>query len=107
MQERYEFGDLALDVLERRLSKTGGTIAIAPKAFDVLVHLVRHAGRLVTRRELLDQVWAGAFVEEGILSVHVSGLRKALADTTHAPRYIETVSRSGYRFIAAVTRSTV
>lgn len=107
MPERYEFGELALDVQERRLSKNGGTIALAPKAFDVLVHLVRHAGRLVTKQELLDGVWAGAFVEEGTLSVHVSGLRKALADTTHAPRYIETVSRSGYRFIAEVTRSTL
>lgn len=104
--ERYEFGDLTLDVQERRLSRKGATIALAPKAFDVLVHLVRHAGRLVTKQELLDEVWAGAFVEEGTLSVHVSGLRKALADATHSPRYIETVSRSGYRFIAEVTRST-
>src|SRR4029453_13084179 len=107
LQERYEFGDLALDVPGRRLSKNGETIALAPKAFDVLVHLVRHAGRLVAKQELLDEVWAGAFVEEGTLSVHVSGLRKALADVRHAPRYIETVSRSGYRFIADVIRSTL
>ena len=104
--ERYVFGDLALDVPERRLSRSVGMIALAPKAFDVLVHLVRNAGRLVTRQELLDEVWEGAFVEEGTLSVHVSGLRKALADTAQSPRYIETVSRSGYRFISAVTRST-
>jgi DNA-binding winged helix-turn-helix (wHTH) protein/Flp pilus assembly protein TadD len=105
VRERYLFGDLALDVPERRLSKPAGAIALAPKAFDVLVHLVRNAGRLVTKQELLDEVWAGAFVEEGTLSVHVSGLRKALADTAHSPRYIETVSRSGYRFISEVTRS--
>jgi DNA-binding winged helix-turn-helix (wHTH) protein/Flp pilus assembly protein TadD len=107
LRERYLFGDLALDVAERRLSKNGGTIALAPKAFDVLVHLIRNASRLVTKQELLDEVWAGAFVEEGTLSVHVSGLRKALADTAQSPRYIQTVSRSGYRFVAEVTRSTL
>src|SRR5262249_53580354 len=106
-RELYTFGELALDVSERRLSRSGQTISLTPKGHDVLVHLVRHAGRLVTKRELLEQVWAGCFVEEGILSVHVSGLRKALCDSNRSPRYMETVSRSGYRFIAAVSRSTV
>ena len=105
--ERYEFGEWALDVSERRLSRGGESIALPPKVHDLLVQLVRHAGRLVTKPELLDEVWIGSFVEEGILSVHVSALRKALGDTAQAPRYIETVSRSGYRFIAPVTRSAV
>ena len=82
-------------------------MALPPKVHNLLVQLVRHAGRLVTKPELLAEVWIGSFVEEGILSVHVSALRKALGDTAQAPRYIETVSRSGYRFIAPVTRSTV
>ena len=106
VRERYEFGEWALDVSERRLARRGEAIALPPKAHDLLVVLVRQAGRLVTKYELLDEVWAGSFVEEGILSVHVSALRKALGDTAQAPRYIETVARSGYRFIAAVTRST-
>lgn len=101
--ELYEFGVFRLDVADRRLSTGGTTIHLSPKAHDVLVALVREAGRLVTKRELLARVWAEAFVEEGILTVHISSLRKALGDTSRAPTYIETVSRSGYRFIAPVT----
>lgn len=102
-RELYRFGELTMEVAERRLSRDGHTISLTPKAYDVLVHLVRNAGRLVSKHELLDGIWAGSFVEEGILSVHVSGLRKALGDDNRAPRYIETVARAGYRFIATVT----
>jgi DNA-binding winged helix-turn-helix (wHTH) protein len=102
-RELYRFGEMSLDVPERSLSKGGQSIPLAPKTHDVLVHLVRNAGRLVTKRELLDEVWTASFVEEGILSVHISGLRKALGDHNRSPRYIETVSRSGYRFISPVT----
>ena len=75
---------------------------LAPKTYDVLVALIRRAGRLVTKHELLEGVWPGVFVDEGILTVHVAALRKALGETRQSPAYIETVSRSGYRFIAAV-----
>jgi DNA-binding winged helix-turn-helix (wHTH) protein/tetratricopeptide (TPR) repeat protein len=106
--EIYEFDEYVLDAGERRLSKSGHVVAIAPKAHDVLVALVRRAGRLVTKRELLDLVWGDVSVEEGILSVHVSALRKALGDDGGAERtYIETVPRAGYRFSAAVTTSDV
>ena len=101
-QETYLFGGFMLEVGERRLSAGGAPIVLAPKAFDVLVALVRRAGRLIGKQELLETLWAGSFVDEGILSVHVSALRKALGDTRRPPRYIETVSRSGYRFIAPV-----
>ena len=99
----YKFGGFTLDVGERRLSSNGEYLAIAPKAFDLLVTLVRRAGRLISKQELLESVWPEAFVEEGILTVHVSALRKALCDTTRPARYIETVPRSGYRFVAPVT----
>jgi DNA-binding winged helix-turn-helix (wHTH) protein/tetratricopeptide (TPR) repeat protein len=104
-RELYRFGEFILDVQDRRLSRGTLTVSLSPKAHDLLVALVRRAGRLVTKRELLDLVWPDAFVEEGILSVHVSGLRKALGETNGCPRYIETVPRSGYRFIATVTAS--
>jgi DNA-binding winged helix-turn-helix (wHTH) protein len=103
-RELYEFGAFRLDVADRRLSKGATTIRLAPKAHDVLVVLVREAGRLVTKQELLARVWADAFVEEGILTVHVSSLRKALDDDGRPSRCIETVPRSGYRFIVPVTR---
>jgi DNA-binding winged helix-turn-helix (wHTH) protein/Tfp pilus assembly protein PilF len=103
----FQFGDFTLDVRERQLRRSGDIIRLSPKAFDVLVALVRHPRRLVTKDELLERVWPECFVEEGILTVHVSALRKALGDDTRPPAYIETVARSGYRFIAAVTRDAV
>jgi DNA-binding winged helix-turn-helix (wHTH) protein/Flp pilus assembly protein TadD len=102
-QEQYQFGDFALDVAQRRLSRSGRLVHLAPKAFDVLLELVRESGRLVTKQELLARVWPEAFVEEGILTVHISSLRKTLGDLQRPPRYIETVPRSGYRFIGSVT----
>jgi len=106
-REQYEFGEFVLDVTERRLLKGADSVPLAPKAHDLLVALVRHAGRLITKEELLALVWPDSFVEEGILSVHVSGLRKALGDAIRPSRYIETVSGSGYRFQAAVRRETI
>ena len=101
--ETYVFGAFILEIGERRLSHDGEHVALAPKALDLLVALVRRAGRLLSKQELLDSVWPESFVEEGILTVHVSALRRALGDTSRPPRYIETVARSGYRFIAPVT----
>ncbi len=98
--EIYEFGGCVLDVPNRRLSKQSRPIPLPPKTCDLLVALVRRAGRLTTKRDLLDLVWPDAFVDEGILAVHVSALRKALG----APEIIETVPRTGYRFAAPVTR---
>jgi DNA-binding winged helix-turn-helix (wHTH) protein/tetratricopeptide (TPR) repeat protein len=102
VQEIYTFGGFTLDVAERRLFRDAEALTLAPKAFDLLVALVRRSGRLVGKTELLETVWPESFVEEGILTVHVSALRKALNDTTRTPVFIETVARSGYRFIAPV-----
>jgi DNA-binding winged helix-turn-helix (wHTH) protein len=106
IRELYEFGEFTLDASERRLSHGGQPIALAPKAHDLLVALVRNAGRLVTKRELLDLVWPDSYVDEGILAVHVSALRKALGQD-EKQHYIETVSRSGYRFAADVIQPDV
>ncbi len=101
--ELYTFGGFTLDVGERRLTKHGQAVPLSPKAHDVLVALVRDAGRLIRKEELLVRVWSGAFVEEGILNVHVAALREALGDDSRSPWCIETVTRSGYRFKAAVS----
>ena len=103
-RERVTFGDFTLEAEERRLTESGGrAVTLAPKAYDVLVQLVRRAGRLVSKRELLDLVWPEAFVDEGILAVHVSSLRRALGDDRRRAIYIETIPKSGYRFIAPVS----
>jgi DNA-binding winged helix-turn-helix (wHTH) protein len=80
-REVYEFGAYLLDVGERRLWNAGQIVSLAPKAHDVLVALVRRAGTLVTKSELLDLVWGDVSVEEGVLSVYISALRKSLADS--------------------------
>jgi TolB-like protein len=102
-RERYRFGSFTIDADERQLTKGDERLALPPKTFDVLLVLVRQAGRLVTKRDLLQAVWPDSFVEEGILAVHVSTLRKVL-DSRDGARSIETVSRSGYRFRGDVTR---
>ena len=106
--EVYEFGAFTVNVAERRLLRRGQPVALAPKAFDLLVTLVRRAGSLVTKRELLDTVWPDTFVEEGILAVHISALRRALdnRDGPSPQRTIETVPRTGYRFLAEVTHAS-
>src|SRR5215468_3890508 len=100
--EVFHFDEFTLDVRERRLLRGTEAVHLAPKAYDVLVALVQQRGHLVTKEELLTRLWPGSFVEEGSLNVYVSALRKALGEDAHRPIYIETVARSGYRFIAEV-----
>jgi len=99
----FQFGAFTLALGERRLVAGGDTIRLSPKTFDVLATLVQHQGHLMTKHELLARVWPEVFVDDGILTVHVAALRKALGDDRRRPSYIETVSQSGYRFVAAVT----
>jgi DNA-binding winged helix-turn-helix (wHTH) protein/TolB-like protein len=98
----YEFGPFQLDPPERLLLCDGHPVAMTPKAFDLLVVLVERCGHLVEKDELMKAVWHGSFVEEGNLSVTVSFLRKALNDDRGLHKYIETVSKRGYRFVAEV-----
>ena len=100
----YEFGPFRLDPREQALLLNGQPVPLTPKAFDVLLCLVEHHGHLVTKEDLLAAVWPGAFVEEAVLSVNMSAIRRALGDDRNGHTYIETVPRRGYRFIAAVSR---
>ena len=100
----YEFGPFQLDPPERLLLCDGQPVPMPPKAFDLLVLLVERGGHLIEKDELLKTVWRGSIVEEGNLSVTVSFLRKALNDDRGLHKYIETVSKRGYRFVAEVRR---
>lgn len=82
-QEIYEFGEFALDVVERRLARGNRVIPLEPKAHNLLVALVRRGGRLVSRPELLQEVWPDAHVEEGIVSVHVEPASSARRSRLH------------------------
>ena len=98
----YEFGPYRLDVGQRVLTRTGEAVSLTPKATDILTLLVVNAGQLVGKDELLQQVWPDTFVEESNLAQTIFLLRRVLGDERPAPRYIETVVRRGYRFIANV-----
>jgi Tol biopolymer transport system component/DNA-binding winged helix-turn-helix (wHTH) protein len=99
----YEFGDIRVDLGRMGVRRGEAPIPLEPKAFDVLVHLIEHRDRLVTKEELLDAVWAGTFVTPNVLTRAVAQIRKALGDESQDARYIETVAKRGYRFIAPVT----
>jgi DNA-binding winged helix-turn-helix (wHTH) protein len=98
----YEFGPYRLDSSERVLTRAGETISLTPKATDILLMLVLNAGQLVEKDELLKQVWPDTFVEEANLAQNIFMLRRALGDERGGPKYIETVIRRGYRFVATV-----
>jgi DNA-binding winged helix-turn-helix (wHTH) protein/tetratricopeptide (TPR) repeat protein len=92
----WAFGDYLLDAGERRLTRGGAVVALAPKAFDLLVALVERGGRLLSRTELISRLWPDTVVEEGTLSRHVSSLRKALGQA-NGSSLVQTVHKSGYR----------
>jgi len=102
----YEFGDFHLDTGQRRLLRrdTGHAVPLTGKVFDTLIYFVEHAGETLDKDVLLRSIWPGVIVEENSLTQNVSTLRQLLGETRGENRYIATISRKGYRFVAAVTR---
>jgi DNA-binding winged helix-turn-helix (wHTH) protein len=98
----YEFGDFHLNASARLLSRRGVTVPLTPKAIDLLLALVEQPGNLLDKETLLKTVWPDAFVEENNLADNIFKLRRALGDGENGPRFIETVSKRGYRFVAEV-----
>ncbi len=98
----YRFGPFELDGAEYRLLRNGVEVPLQLKAFETLCILVERAGRLLTKDDLLRQLWPGTIVEENNLNKNISMLRKALGECSAGHSYIETVPRVGYRFAAPV-----
>jgi DNA-binding winged helix-turn-helix (wHTH) protein/predicted ATPase len=96
------FGPFCLDFAAECLWKGPRAIKLRPKAFSVLDYLVSRPAQLVTKEELLNEVWAGTFVGEAVLKVAIRQIREALDDDPGAPRFIETAHRRGYRFIGEI-----
>ena len=97
------FADFRLDPVSGHLFRRNERVALAPKAFALLQHLAGQPGRLVPKQELLTAIWPDVFVGDAVLKSTIRELRKALADDSHQPRFIETAHRRGYRFVAHVT----
>ena len=98
----YEFDSFRVDVDERRLIRGTDVVPLTPKVFDVLLALVESPGHTITKNQLMDRIWSDTFVEDGNLNRNISMLRKALGEDSHAPRYIHTIPKRGYRFEADV-----
>jgi TolB-like protein/DNA-binding winged helix-turn-helix (wHTH) protein len=100
------FHSFRLDAANHCLWHGYDRVPIAPKAFDVLRHLVENPDRLVTQDELLDALWPDTYVNPEILRKYILDIRKVLGDRPNNPKFIETVMKRGYRFIAPVTGVT-
>jgi Tol biopolymer transport system component/DNA-binding winged helix-turn-helix (wHTH) protein len=98
----FRFGEFSMNVAERQLRRGGECIQLTPKVFDTLLFLVENAGHLVAKDTFLKHLWPDAFVEESSLAQSVSLLRKALGDDGDGSKFIETVPKRGYRFVATV-----
>ncbi|HLE63222.1 MAG TPA: winged helix-turn-helix domain-containing protein [Pyrinomonadaceae bacterium] len=98
----YEFGNFRLDLIERCLLRDGKPVPLPAKVFETLRVLVEHGGRLATKERMMEEVWAGTFVEDSNLSQNIFTLRKLLGEGEGGQQFIETVPRRGYRFVADV-----
>ncbi len=98
----YEFGPFQLDATERLLRRQEEVVPVTPKVVDTLLVLVKRAGHVVGKDEIMQEVWPDTFVEEGALAKNVSVLRRVLGTSPSGAEYIETIPKRGYRFVAPV-----
>jgi DNA-binding winged helix-turn-helix (wHTH) protein len=99
----YRFGNYELDAQRCELRCGGQQVAIEPKVFEVLVYLVEHRDRVVTKEELLEQCWSGTFVSEAALTRCLAKVRKTVQPEPTGPPVIKTIYGRGYSFVAPVT----
>jgi predicted ATPase/DNA-binding winged helix-turn-helix (wHTH) protein len=96
------FGPFELSVSERVLRRDGEALPLGSRALDILIYLCEHPGEVVSKQELIDQVWPDVTVEEGSLRVHVAAIRKTLGDGQFGNRYIANVKGRGYSFVGTL-----
>ena len=98
----YLFDGFRVDAYERLLFKDNREVPLTPKVFDTLLALLENSSHVMTKKELMQQVWPDSFVEENNLAQNISILRKALGKTNEGEHYIQTVPKRGYRFVGDV-----
>src|SRR5215813_7345655 len=92
------FGDCELSLERRELRRADTVVEIEPQVFDVLDYLLRHRDRVVSKTELLDEIWGDRFVSESALTSRIKSARRAIGDTGREQRMIKTIHGRGYRF---------
>jgi hypothetical protein len=100
-EHHLTFGPFRLETTQARLWRGEQAIPLRPRTSAVLQYLATHTGRVVTKTELLQHVWAGTHVTETVLRVCIREIRVALADVAEAPQYLQTVGRQGYQWLVA------
>ena len=103
-QDIIGFGPYRLQARQRVLMRGDEEVALGGRAFDILLLLLERPGEILSSREIIDRVWPGLFIEDANLRVHIANLRKAIGDGQKGERYIQTVPRRGYCFIALIER---
>src|SRR4030095_12745513 len=98
----YRFGDFTLDLDQRVLSRAARPVPLTPKVFDTLQILVEYRGRIVEKDELMRRLWPDTFVEGANITHNIQQQKKFLNECARNPRYVGTVARRGYRFIADI-----
>ena len=101
----YQFNQITLDTAQYRLSLSGNSVAVEPQVFDLLVYLVEHKDRVVTRGELLENLWKGKVVTDSALGARLKDVRKAVGDSGDKQEVIKTIHGRGYQFISEITIS--
>ena len=104
-KETISFGPFDLVASERLLTKAGSRVELSARAFEILLALLSRPNEVISKTDLIAQVWPGIAVEEGSLRFHVASLRKALGDGKDGARYITTASGRGYCFVKPVSRT--
>ena len=104
---RFTFGTCEIDCHRRELHRNGIVTHVEPQVFDVLVHLMRHRDRVVSKDELIRAVWDGRIVSDDTLTSRVSAARRAIGDSGAEQRLIRTVTRCGFRFVGEVREEDV
>jgi len=97
------FADFELDVAQQELRRSGDIVHMEPQVFNLLLHLVRNRGRIVSKDELIETVWNGRIVSEAALSSRINAARKAIGDTGNEQLFIRTLHKRGFHFVGEVS----
>ena len=99
---KYQFSEFEIDLGQQELRRLGEAVRIEPQVFDLIVHLVRHHDRIVSKDELIETIWNGRIISEAALSSRINGARRALGDNGNDQALIRTVHKRGFRFVGDV-----
>jgi len=103
----YKFADVVVDTADFRVRKSDAPQKITPRAFEVLRYLIENRGRVVEKQEIFEQIWREQFVSDNALTRIIKEIRQTIGDEAAAPRFIETVPKRGYRFVAEVEETEI